>query len=228
MKLCYFVIIALTLSLIIRCAAPTSRTPPPSSLAPTPAPPAIPTLPPPIETGKGRIMTDQLGNVPEKIITRKIVDQFLIGVGTTDPRGWVSSAVLKDLRVNGVNYFLPFTSWASIERTRGIYTDNPCPGKSLISWLANSGGVLNGHCLIFLLDEEWNVPRFTFSRTFNEQKEMIKEFVRTTVSQFPEIQIWTLNGRSPRIHLAGQENRFTMFSFLHLNGFTMLTQRQKS
>lgn len=118
---------------------------------------------------------------------------FLIGVGTTDPQGCVSSSVLKTLRENGINYFLPFTSWASIEISQGSYTGTPCPGDSFISFAADTGATLNGHCLIFLIDEPFVIPSFAFGRPFEEQKQMLENFVRATVARFPEIEIWTLN-----------------------------------
>ena len=148
---------------------------------------------PPIQSGKGRIIL-KLEDVSKKIMTRKIVDNFLIGVSTTDfKEGCVSPPVLKDLRIKGINYFLPFTSWASIETNKGSYTGNPCPGEDFIPWLKKSGAALNGHCLIFLFDKEWAVPRFAFNHAFDEQKEMIETFVKATVKRFPEIEVWTLN-----------------------------------
>jgi len=146
---------------------------------------------PPIEPSKGRVVFD-LKVVPEEIITREIVDEFLIGVGTTDfKEGCVSPSALKDLRVNGINYFLPFTQWPSIETKEGFYKGEPCPGNDFISFLNKSGAVMNGHCLIFFID--FSVPDFAVDRPFNEQKEMIEKFVKATVKRFPEIEIWTLN-----------------------------------
>ena len=105
-----------------------------------------------IESVKGRIVFD-LKVVPEEIITREIVNEFLIGVGTTDfKEGCVSPSALKDLRINGINYFLPFTQWESIEREKGHYRKDPCPGKDSIYWLDKSGAIMNGHCLIFFIN----------------------------------------------------------------------------
>ncbi len=147
---------------------------------------------PPLDPEKGRIIFDS--NVYETIITRKIIDDFLIGVGTTDYKdGCVSSAILKDLRKNGINYFLPFPSWASIEKSPGVYTGTPCPGKNSIFWLNKSGAVLNGHCFIFLINEEYTIPSFAFGHSFMEQKMMIKNFIKETVLLYPQLEIWTLN-----------------------------------
>jgi GH35 family endo-1,4-beta-xylanase len=147
---------------------------------------------PPIENGKGRIIF-ALEPIPETIITKEIADKFLIGVGTTDKEGWVDSAVLKNLRINGINYFLPFTSWASIEVKKENYSGNPCPGENLILWLINGGAVMNGHCLLFLMDEEWLIPKFAKGYSFTDQKIMVEKFIKTTVARFPKIGIWTLN-----------------------------------
>ncbi len=145
----------------------------------------------PIEPGKGRVIFD-LKVVHEEVITREIVDEFLIGVGTTDSReGCVSSSALKDLRINGINYFLPFTQWESIEREKGHYRKDPCPGKDSIYWLDESGAIMNGHCLIFFID--FSVPSFAADYSFSEQKEMIEKYVKATVKNFPGIEIWTLN-----------------------------------
>jgi GH35 family endo-1,4-beta-xylanase len=118
---------------------------------------------------------------------------FLIGVGTTDPQGCVSSSVLKTFRENGINYFLPFTSWASIEISQGSYTGAPCPGESFISSAADSRATLNGHCLIFMFNKSYVLPSFAFNRPFEELKVMLKNFVRATVARFTKIKIWTLN-----------------------------------
>jgi len=37
------------------------------------------------------------------------------------------------------------------------------------------------------------IPSFAFGRHFEEQKQMLENFVRATVARFPEIEIWTLN-----------------------------------
>ncbi len=118
---------------------------------------------------------------------------FLIGVGTTDPQGWVSPNVLKTFRENGINYFLSFTSWASIEVSQGSYTGAPCPGESFISFAADSKATLNGHCLIFMFNESYVLPNFAFNRPFEELKAMLKNFVKATVARFTKIKIWTLN-----------------------------------
>jgi len=146
---------------------------------------------PPIESGKGRIILD-LEVVPEKIITREIVDNFLIGVGTIDVPGTCASpSALKDLRINGINYFLPYTQWESIEREKGHYRKDPCPGEDAIAWLDKTGATMNGHCLIFFIN--FSVPSFVADYSFSEQKKMIEKYVKTTVKNFPGIEIWTLN-----------------------------------
>ncbi len=147
---------------------------------------------PPIEYGKGRIIFD-LKAVPEEVITRKIIDNFLIGVGTTDPEGTDSiRTVLNSLRIAGVNYFLPAPTWGLIEQKEGSYTWVPWL-ENLVHWAGETGAVQNGHMLIFFHDQPYLIPEFVFNRAFDEQKEMLKNFVKATVSHFPEIEIWTLN-----------------------------------
>ncbi|MBN1177556.1 MAG: hypothetical protein JXA51_07745 [Dehalococcoidales bacterium] len=156
-------------------------------------PVAEPEPQPALEGDKGRVMLNKLNLHSDKIIVIKIVDDFLVGVGTTAPVGCISSDFLHELRYNGVNYFLPFTSWGMIERKPGEYKAQPCPGVECIAWLGESGAVLNGHCFVFLLDEWWSVPTFAHDCPFEEQKEMLENFIRNTVARFPEIRIWTLN-----------------------------------
>jgi hypothetical protein len=160
----------------------------------SPIPPTITTTPiPPIQVGSGRI-TLNFVVMPEVVILRKINDDFLFGVGTTDERdGWVSDPFLRTLRLGGVNYFLPFTSWAGIEQTEGSYTGIPAPGKDFIDFAAGSGAVLNGHCTLFLINQSWSVPLFANDHSFQEQKNMIGNFIRSAVQQYPQIGIWTLN-----------------------------------
>ncbi len=80
-----------------------------------------------------------LDPLPEKVVVRKIVDKFLPGVGTTDPKGCVSSEFLRTLRMGGLNYFLPFTTWSSIAGKDQSYRGDPCPGRQAITWLSKSG-----------------------------------------------------------------------------------------
>jgi len=147
---------------------------------------------PPIEAGKGRIIFNY-EKLPKEVIIREINDDFLLGVGTTAPEGGIPSNILKNLRIGGVNYYLPFITWASIEHQEGNYNGIPTPGLGTISWLKNSGATLNGHCFIFFHDVTYVTPRFAYNRPFDEQKRMIERFVKTTVARFPEIDIWTLN-----------------------------------
>jgi len=53
--------------------------------------------------------------------------------------------------------------------------------------------VQNGHCLLFLIDKNYVIPRFALGRSFVQQKSMIERFVKATVRRFPQIAIWTLN-----------------------------------
>jgi len=148
---------------------------------------------PPIESGRGRIIFD-LKVVPEEVIIRKIVNDFLVGVSTVDHSpapDCASIDVLRDLRINGINYFLPYTQWPNIETKEGFYNGEPCPGDDFISWLDKSGAIMNGHCLIFFID--FSVPEFVVDRPFDEQKKMIEEYIKRTIKRYPEIEIWNLN-----------------------------------
>lgn len=146
----------------------------------------------PIEAGKGRVIFNL--EVPDKITTRKIVDNFLIGVGTTDPEGTDHiRTVLNDLRIGGINYFLPAPTWGLIEeKEEGSYIWVPWL-ENLVHWADETGAVQNGHMLIFFHDQPYLIPEFAIDRPFDEQKEMLKNFIKATVSHFPEIEIWTLN-----------------------------------
>jgi len=146
----------------------------------------------PIPTGKGRLALG-LADLPQEITTRQVKDEFLIGVGTTDKEGCVSPEFLSTLRAAGINYFLPFTSWAVIEPIEGHYWGEPCPSSAFYKRLSESGATLDGHCLLFFYDQPWAIPDFVGGRSFDEQKKMIETFVKTTVAKYPEIQIWDLN-----------------------------------
>jgi len=146
----------------------------------------------PIPAGKGRLALD-LADLPQEITVRQMKDEFLIGVGTTDREGCVSGDFLNTLRAAGINYFLPFTTWAIIEPIEGYYGGQPCPGSAFYKRLFKSGATLDGHCLLFFIDQPWTIPGFVTGRPFDEQKKMIETFVKTTVEKYPEIQIWDLN-----------------------------------
>lgn len=147
---------------------------------------------PPIESGKGRIILE-LEDVPEEITTRRLVDNFFVGVGTTDPEGTdYIRTVLNDLRIGGVNYFLPATTWGLIEQEEGSYTWVPWL-EDFVHWAEETGAVQNGHMLIFFHDQPYLIPEFVFDRPFDEQKERLENFVKAAVSHFQEIEIWTLN-----------------------------------
>jgi uncharacterized protein (TIGR03437 family) len=141
---------------------------------------------------RGRVILD-LDPLPEKLVVRKIVDNFLLGVGTTDPRGCVSPDFLRTLRIAGLNYFLPFTTWSSVAGKDQSYMGDPCPGRQSIAWLSKSGARLNGHCLLFLFNQPYVIPSFAYGRPFAAQKTLLERFIREAVSRLPEIEMWTLN-----------------------------------
>ncbi len=147
----------------------------------------------PIPAGEGRLALD-LAYLPQQITIRQVKDEFLIGVGTTDNKaGCVSANFLNTLRAAGINYFLPFTSWAVIEPIEGYYLGGLCPYSAFYKRLSENGATLTGHCLLFFIDEPWTIPDFVAGRSFDEQKRMIETFVKTTVEKYPEIEIWDLN-----------------------------------
>lgn len=146
----------------------------------------------PVPAGKGRLALD-LADLPQEVAVRQVRDEFLIGVGTTDKEGCASADFLNTLRAGGINYFLPFTSWAVIEPIEGYYWGQPCPSSAFYKRLFESGATLDGHCLLFFFDEPWAIPDFVAGRPFDEQKSMIETFVKTTVEKYPEIQIWELS-----------------------------------
>lgn len=190
-------ILAFILTVVLVSCAPATKLAPQETAIPTlafsPVPPTPTIIPTPtIEPGKGRIVLD-FETTPQKIIVRSILDNFLIGVGTTDPKGCVSKDILQDFRLNGINYFLPFTSWASVENSPGDYTNDICPGDEFIKLATQSGATLNGHCTIFLMNEPWLIPNYAFGHTYEEQKLMLESFVKATVRRFSEIKIWDLN-----------------------------------
>lgn len=149
----------------------------------------------------GRI-TLNFPSLPEQITIRQIKDEFLIGVGTTDKRdgsGCTPVEILYQFRASGINYFLPFTHWSSIETREGDYSGDPCPGEDFIRQAARSGCVLNGHGLVVLRDNDPNVvpskipqmlPEFVIGRPFEEQRNMIEKYIRATMRRFPEIEMW--------------------------------------
>ena len=146
---------------------------------------------PPLEPGKGRLILAYKHPL-EKIAVRKISDKFFIGTGMTDPKGCVPDSVIKDLRKNGISYFLLFTSWASVEPSMGNYNGYFC-GRNLCPYLKKSGAILNGHCLLFLVNESYSVPSFAYGLSFEKQKEEIERYIKATVKAYPDIDYWDLN-----------------------------------
>ena len=119
---------------------------------------------------------------------------FLFGVGMTSPQGRIPPRIFEELKTIGVNYALPFVSWAETEPHEGSFDWVNTDYMYRPQEMQGLGYTLNGHCMIFFLDESWNLPSYVRSMDFEELKQAISEHVFTLVSHYRGLMAyWTIN-----------------------------------
>jgi GH35 family endo-1,4-beta-xylanase len=97
-------------------------------------------------------------------------------------------------RTIGVNYALPFVSWTNVEPIQGKYDWYSLDYLYRPAEMNRMGYTLNGHCMIFFLDEWWNLPQYVRSMNFQQLKEAIQKHVQTLVTHYKGIiTYWTIN-----------------------------------
>jgi GH35 family endo-1,4-beta-xylanase len=117
---------------------------------------------------------------------------FLFGVGMTSPQGRTPSFIYEELRAAGVNYALPYVTWAITEPTSGSYDWNAVDYLFRPLEMQKLGYTLNGHCLIFLRSSD--LPQYVKSMGFEQLKQAISKHVLTLVSHYRGVMTyWTIN-----------------------------------
>jgi GH35 family endo-1,4-beta-xylanase len=120
---------------------------------------------------------------------------FLFGVGMTSPRGRIPPSIYERLKSVGVNYALPFMTWAITEPTNGSYDWNTADYLYRPREMQQLGYTLNGHCMVwFEPHSPWNLPSYVRSMSFKELKQAISRHIFTLVDHYRGVMsYWTVN-----------------------------------
>ncbi len=119
---------------------------------------------------------------------------FLFGVGMTSPRGRVPSRIYEELRAIGLNYALPYTTWANSEPTEGSYNWRTIDGNYRPAEMKQLGYTLNGHGTIFFNEKPYDFPVYARTWDFEKLKQATAKHVFDLVDHYKGIiTYWTLN-----------------------------------
>jgi hypothetical protein len=123
-----------------------------------------------------------LAGVP--VTYRQTTHDFLFGVGMTAPDSAIPLSTFEGLAHVGVNFAFPFLSWQTTEPEPGTFAFSNPDWTYQPPAMRALGYTLDGGCLVFFLDEPFNLPAYVRSMTFDQLRAAVSAHVSAVVRHY--------------------------------------------